>query len=296
MAQLTYYVAPWDREKPEAETPVVDVRDGLRWGYLGSDLDRFARMACSRNIGNFAFHPAERYEIAWSAIAMELYTASEQPSPADLIDVGWQAVSTAIADENRHHGRDRIRYKGTIRSSFVRFWFDASLHVGSPEGPVVDRLAVHQIWPLLTEGQQEALLAFAVHGSVADAATALGKTKAAVHKLADEGRKRFKQWWHEGEAPSKPWMRDRRSSIPATHCPSGHERTDETSYVKYTMRNGKPKQQIICRICREERRHRGSSTSTHAAREGITPMDAASNSEWAESTSLNSSCAEASHA
>lgn len=294
--QLTYYVAPWDREGVVPETSAAQARDGLRWGYVAADLDRFARMACSRNVGNFAFHPAERYEIAWSAIAMELYAALGRPSAADLIDVGWQAVSTAVADENRHHGRDSIRYKGTIRSSFLKFWDDATRHPGSPEGPVVDRMAVHQIWPLLTEGQQEALLAFAVHGNVAHAATALGKTKAAVHKLADEGRKRFKQWWHEGESPSKPWGRDRRRSDPATHCPSGHERTDATSYVKHTMRNGKPKQQIICRICREERRHRGSSTSTNAAPEGITPLDAALNSEWAESTSLDSFSPEASNA
>lgn len=254
MAQLTYYVAPRDSEDVEPETPVAQARDGLRWGYVATDLDRFARMACSRNVGNFAFHPAERYEIAWSAIAMELYAAPGRRSAADLIEIGWQAVSTAVADENRHHGRDSIRYKGTIRSAFQKFWDDATRCASSPEGPVVDRMAVHQIWPLLTEGQQEALLAFAVHGSIADAATALGKSKAAVHKLAADGRNRFKQWWHQGEIPSKPWGRDRRRSQPATHCPSGHERTPETSYVKHTMRDGKPKQQIICRICREARR------------------------------------------
>lgn len=254
MAQLTYYVAPWDVEELAPEPDLVEARDGLRWGYVAADLDRFSRMACSRNVGNFAFHPAERYEIAWSALAMELYTATERPSPSDLINAGWQAVSTAMADENRHRGRDRIRHKGTIRSSFLRYWDDAIRHTGSPEAPIVERLAVHQIWPLLTDGQQEALLAFAVHGSIADAASALGKSTAAVHKLADQGRKRFKQWWHEGEAPSRPWMRDRRSSEPATHCPSGHERTPETSYVKHTMRDGKPKQQIICRKCREIRR------------------------------------------
>ncbi|MBB2914901.1 hypothetical protein FHS43_006213 [Streptosporangium becharense] len=257
MTQLTYY-PPRDDPTPEPETPVIDCRDGLRWGYVVADLDRIARMALSRQVGLHTFEPAERYEIAWSAIALELYAAAERPTVGDLISAGWNAIAKTNADQARHHGRDRIRYKGTTRSSFRKYWGDAaSLHTSSPEGGIVERLALEQIWPMLTAGQQEALAALAVHGSVAAAAQALGKTSTAVHVIARAGRLRFKQWWHEGETPSRPWGRDRRRAEPATHCPAGHERTSETSYVKHTMRGGKPKQQIICRICREERRAAG---------------------------------------
>ncbi|MFE3452431.1 hypothetical protein ACFXJ8_26255 [Nonomuraea sp. NPDC059194] len=265
MAQLTYYVAPWDREESRPEALAVEARDGLRWGYVAADIDRFARMACSRNVGNFAFHPAERYEIAWSAIAMELYTATERPASGDLIYAGWNAISAANADGARHHGRDQIRHKGTTRSSFWLYWDDAKRYTSSPENNIVERIALDQIWPLLTDSQQEALTALAVHGSMAAAAHALGKSTGALHQVAHKGRARFKQWWHEGEIPSKPWGRDKRRTEPATHCPSGHERTPETSYVRHTMRGGKPKQEIICRICREERRAKG----TDAPREGI---------------------------
>ncbi|GAA3078072.1 hypothetical protein [Streptosporangium carneum] len=258
--QLTYYVAPWDADDAEQPPEEVQARDGLRWGYVAADLDRFTRMALSRQIGLLAFAPAERYEIVWSAVALALYEADRQPAPADLITAGWQAITVAIQTEARHHGRDLIRHKGTTRRSYVMYWDAAApRHISSPENGIVERLAVDQIWPMLTAGQQEALAALAVHGSVAAAAQALGKSTAAVHVIARAGRLRFKQWWHEGETPSLPWGRDRRRSEPATHCPAGHERTSETSYIKHTMWRGKPKRQIVCRICREERRAGGRS-------------------------------------
>jgi hypothetical protein len=285
MAQLTYYVAPWDREDdPDSEAPEIDRGDGVRWGYVAADLDRFARMALSRQIGVHTFDPAERYEIAWSGIAVELYSATERPTPGDLIYAGWNAISAANADEARHHGRDLVRHKGTTRSSFWLYWDHAKRHTGSPENGIVERLALNQIWPELTAGQQEALTALAVHGSVVAAAQALGKTTAAVHQVAHTGRARFKELWHEGEVPSRPWGRDRRRSEPATHCPSGHERTAETAYVKHTVRDGKPKQQIICRICREERRAidkaRKLANDPGTGKTSVT----ASGDAWAEST------------
>lgn len=253
MTQLTYYVAPWDRDDAQpVEEQRVDPRDGLRWGYVAADLDRFARMAMSRQIGTYALDPVDRYEAAWSAIALALYEADEQPSPGALIYVGWNAISAANADEARHHGRDLIRHKGTTRSAFWLYW--DKRYARSPENGIVERLALDQIWPQLTPGQQEALTALAVHGSMAEAARALGKSPSSLHQLAHKGRERFKALWHEGETPSRPWGRDRRRTEPATHCPSGHERTPETSYVKHYMRDGKPKRDIICRLCREEKR------------------------------------------
>ncbi|WP_062434926.1 hypothetical protein [Herbidospora daliensis] len=253
MTQLTYFATDAEPNGIEQQE-TAEARDGLRWGYLASDLDRLARMAVSRGIGEYALSRADRYEIAWSAIATELYACIDRPTPTHLIFVGWNAISQASADEARHHGRDRIRHKGTTRTSFWLYWDEVQRYAGSPENGIVERFAVDQIWPALTAGQQEALTALATFGSIDTAAQALGRSRAALHQLAHKGRGRFKELWHEGETPSPAWGRDRRRKDPSPTCPAGHERTDETSYVKHTMRGGKPKQQIICRICREARR------------------------------------------
>jgi hypothetical protein len=79
---------------------------------------------------------------------------------------------------------------------------------GSPEDHIAERLALHQIWPTLTPGQQAALNALAIHGSALRAAEELGVPPGQLHALISRGRRQFKERWHEGENPPPLRWRD----------------------------------------------------------------------------------------
>lgn len=186
--------------------------DGLRWGYTLLDLHDMTRMSLARNIGIGTFTRAERYDIAWTAIATALYETGTAPDRSDLIYAGWRAVSEARTTEMRHHGIDHTRHVGEGRPRFATYW------TRLPEDAATDRLcevlALYQIWPALTDGQQEALAALAAFGNATLAAGGIGKTTAALHRLTQQGRKRFKALWFEGEEVPPPWGRDTRAKDP----------------------------------------------------------------------------------
>ena len=48
----------------------------------------------------------------------------------------------------------------------------------------------------------------------AQAAAAPGKTRQTFATQIGQARKAFRELWHEGEAPSRPWGADRRASKP----------------------------------------------------------------------------------
>ena len=181
----------------------------LRHGYTVTDLDRAARMAIARNVGFHALSRSERYEIAWSAIALALYEAAEPPTLSDLASAGWYAIADARATEMRHHGIDHNRRIGETRRGFATYWGrrDPVTH----EDRIVERVALGQIWHQLTDTQREYLTALAVHGTAARAAAALGKKLSTFHKTARAGRNAFRTLWWGDETPVT-WGRDRRTA------------------------------------------------------------------------------------
>lgn len=185
---------------------MIEVKHGLTM----ADLDRAARMALGRNVGVNAFSWAERYDMAWSAAALALCEATEPPTVSDLASAGWQAVADARQTEMRHHGIDSTRRIGEGRPMFERYWSWMAAPARSFEDGVVERLALRQVWPLLTGTQRAALVALAVHGSVPLAAQATGVGASALHRAAWLGRERFMRYWHEGETPPVRRGRDRR--------------------------------------------------------------------------------------
>jgi hypothetical protein len=120
--------------------------------------------------------------------------------------------------------------------SFVRYWAGAGAATPSPEGRIVEREALAQIWPTLTELERRAVLAFAAHGSAEVACVALGMTRRAFLSRLNAARARFRTWWHEGETPSVKWRPDSATRDgKRTLRPCGHPST----YTRH-RRRGEP--------------------------------------------------------
>lgn len=98
-----------------------------------------------------------------------------------------------------------------IERGFERYWLDVAAPADSPEEKVTERLALAQIWPCLRPVNREALAALAAHEDYQRAAESLGISYKAFKSRISEGRREFLALWHDGEKPSRPWIRDRRA-------------------------------------------------------------------------------------
>ena len=193
----------------------------LRQGYTLTDLHQMTRLAVhTARAGEGDWR--DRYDTAWSAIAEALYSREHPAERHLLVAAGRKAVHRSADRYCQAHGYFRHKTASGAASSpaFRTYWLDTTRTTGSPEDGVVDRLALLQIWPTLTEGQRSALFALAVHGSYEAAADALGLSRAAFKQLVSTGRRAFLRRWHQGEAPSRLWRstrarKDRR--VPALH-------------------------------------------------------------------------------
>jgi DNA-directed RNA polymerase specialized sigma24 family protein len=178
----------------------ADVHE-LRHGYNLADLDRLARIATRRAFGP-VLDGRDRYQVAWSAIAEQLYAAAARPDPAGLLAAARGAISTHQWKDLHHRGLS-LSYQGTPRHA--AYWHTMSAPTPSPEAAVVDRAALWQIWPRLTAGERAALHALAVYGTHAAAADALGLAYGTFAARLRRARARFLTLWHEGEQPSRLW-------------------------------------------------------------------------------------------
>jgi hypothetical protein len=205
--ELTYYVAPWDRDvEPDeiAEPAAADVHE-IRHGYNLAGLERLTRIAVSRAITRGGDYQG-RYEAAWSGIAEALCTAKHAPDRADLIAAGWRAVADYARAEAHHHGIDPETW-GPLRG-FDRYWH--ARNSPSPERRTVETTALWQIWPELSDRQREALATLAAVDDYEQATDSLGIAAGTFRALVSQGRRRFLGLWHEGEEPSQPWHVGRR--------------------------------------------------------------------------------------
>lgn len=234
MVQLTYYPSRETSEGTQAWQPAPDDVHTLRYGYNLADLDRLARIAMSRSIGQI-LDPHLRYELAWSGIVDFLYSAETPPEPVDLIGAGHREILTHLRYLRHDRGIDsRDPHKGSKR--FAAYWEWAARRVPSHEDKVVDRTALWQIWPLLTDGQRRVLAALAACGTYQEAARSLGLTTGGFVSSVVAARRAFLKLWHEGETPSRVWGVDRRV---ATGDKPKAERRSVTRTV--ARRSGKPR-------------------------------------------------------
>jgi hypothetical protein len=147
--------------------------------------------------------------VAFAALAEHLYAAQEPPTAGELIEAGWHAI--AAHDEARRQFTGRGHGGTGPGQNFERYWRAVSAPADSPEDKVTDRIALAQIWPCLTRADREAFAALAVHGDYQRAADALGIPYTTFKCRISDGRRRFLALWHDGEKPSRPWVRDRRA-------------------------------------------------------------------------------------
>jgi hypothetical protein len=183
-------------------------RVNLWHGYSLAAIDRLARIAAARAIGGRILDYSDRYDAAWHAIAETLCTATEAPIPRDLAVAGMTAISRLAQDHRHTWGMDRTwgSAEGDM-AAYQRYWELERRAASSPEEPVVDRLALRQIWPRLSRTHQQVLYALAIHGNHATAASSLGKTTLTFRSHLRNARTEYLALWHEHETPSRMWGR-----------------------------------------------------------------------------------------
>jgi hypothetical protein len=183
----------------------------LRHGYTLDSIDRLAYWAASRKLWHRGTEFSTRNEVAWSAMIEHLYASDQQPTVRELIDAGWRAIGRHAQSRVQFLGRSTDDpYAGT-KPKFERYWRHVCAHAPSPEERIVERLALRQIWPCLRPVHREALMALAAHGDYARAAESLGEPYTTFKAQVSRARREFLELWHEGEKPSRPWVRDRRA-------------------------------------------------------------------------------------
>jgi hypothetical protein len=231
MVQLTYWETP---EREAAAQATKDWRNvvphgptELRHGYTLDDLHRLANIAVHADPWHRAMDVVDRLEIAWSAIAEQLYACEERPAEHDLIRDARTAISGDWVKERSAHGVSAgDPYAGRAAApNYQRFWF--ATPAPSPENRVVDRIAVQQILPTLRRFEREALLALATFDDYASAERALGIAEKTLPQRVKSAREAFRELWHEGETPSGQWRRDRRVGSRTSARNHGAKLTDD---------------------------------------------------------------------
>lgn len=191
----------------------------IRYGWTLAELDRLARAVVSNNC---TWWPAgdreDLYAAAWHGIVEHLYTSSTEPRRSELMEAGRQALAVDVRDTMRHHGARRDG--SNSGQKYAMYWEWAGRTTPSPEAGIVERLALAQILPALTEGQLAAIHALAATGDYAEAARLVGSATGLKSQLM-KGRRRFRALWHEGETPSSPWGTDRRAGSTSAELSSG---------------------------------------------------------------------------
>lgn len=182
-------------------------------GYTLGDLDALSLQAAGTTWASMGWSPSERREIAWSAIAEALVVAVEAPTRGVLIQAGRRGIYRGIRDHMHHHGverRDLLKGLGSMGAFATYWWWASRRWSGSPEGRVVERVALIQIWPHLTDRDRQALVALAVHETYQAAAAALGIDYRRFVERISYARRRFRRLWFWPDADPGCWGTDRR--------------------------------------------------------------------------------------
>jgi len=221
------------QEPPAVErTPLA-----IRHGYTLADVDQASRSGVFRSYGWHAGDADERFSVSRLAVLEYLYAADERPPFQELVNQAWLADHRFVAGEMRERGVNRADRGGGTTASFERYWWAAGANVPSPEGRIVERLAVHQIMPLLTDKQYEAVTALAAHGDYAAAAASLGIGMGAFDGRLMKARRTFTQAWHHPETPRRRATHDRRVWSRSGIGPDGRKRLTESEVQRIRERH-----------------------------------------------------------
>jgi hypothetical protein len=169
---------------PEPDTNPVALPHGF-------DLERLDRVAALSARGSLRRSPphAEKVDLARFAILEHLYQCTHHVDtggvrhPCNLPRVGQRAIDEHVEQQDLLG-----RLDGTAADDQV---------CGSPEEPMVEALAFRQIWPLLEDSHQRALLALAEHQDYESAAETAGIAYHLMVVHVYEARRTFLAHWHE---------------------------------------------------------------------------------------------------
>jgi hypothetical protein len=183
-------------------------REATWMGYTFTELHQMAgqlAVHCPWG-GGFAF--PDKFEFAWAGIVDYLAGCETPPERFEMYKAGMKAISRAADRELREHGVTTRGGDGLRPTTRFEIYWRPRAAPGA-DTAVVDRLAVHQIWPMLRPLHQMAFLALAAHGDYAQAAQAVGYPYSTFSDLVSQARAAFLTLWHEGEAPSRIWAVDK---------------------------------------------------------------------------------------
>lgn len=252
MTLRTYY----PDQQPYTWGPLGPARtEGLLWGYTIRDIDTASRAATVADRSR-AMDQHTAYDIAWEGIVTALYDADQSPTWNDLVRSGWQAIYTEVKQGNRMRGIPETERGFDIehRPRFARYW--GATPTPSHEDRIVERHALAEILPSLTDAQQSALAALAARGDYQAAADLLGIGYKALVERVNAGRHRFLAAWFEHETPPKTRRTDRRvgsRGAQSDSCPQGHEWTPENTRWDLRTVKGTVRRTRRCRACQHDR-------------------------------------------
>ncbi|WP_435600792.1 helix-turn-helix domain-containing protein [Streptomyces sp. C10-9-1] len=202
-------------------------------GWTMGEIEHMTRLVLRLNRWHTAADGEEQYDAAWFGIVEYLLTADEPPGRGDLFRAGVAASDARVRDNMRTHGYCTLR-TGQRMPRFHAYWHPANPR--SPEGSVVERLAVRQIWSLLRPGEQRVLSALAATGDYERAAALLGLTAGNFSNQISTGRRAFLAAWHEHEEPSRLWRTDRHIYSRSVLDQRGRQRVTEDQLERYRER------------------------------------------------------------
>jgi hypothetical protein len=193
----------------------------LRHGYTLSEINRLAKVAVWRDVWHQSLPLTDRQDIAWSAIAEHLYASDHKPTTGELVKAAWNALRAETEAQWHTHGVSRTAsvFDGSqTMPGFGRYWFTFGRNTQGPEEPIIERMALHQIWDALPEKHRVLIAALAATDDYGEAAAVLGisRRQSYVSMLA-RARTAFRELWHEGETPSRHWGTDRRRDPDAAY-------------------------------------------------------------------------------
>jgi hypothetical protein len=192
----------------------------LAHGWTLGQIHQLARLAV-HTAGSMAGDWRERYETAWMGIVETLYAAPHWPTRHTLVQAGQVAIYRAVDEHLQAYGYYRRKTDGAVHGAgsspaWRAYWWEllSPLAYQSPERGVVERVALAQIWPTLTDGQRQAIASLAAHDNdFRSAAAAIGATSTGFRTQVSKARARFLAAWHEGERPSRQWRLSGRAYI-----------------------------------------------------------------------------------
>lgn len=245
MVQRTFYALASEAPPEQASwEPAPHDEHTLTWGYNLADLDRLSWVAARRTFGGGTDF-ADNHDIAWGTIVETLYTADQPPEPYDLLRVASGAIITHRRVEARQHGISVKTWE--TRPGFEQYWDRHSLVTASHENHVIDRVALWQIWPKLTDRQREAILALAATGNYDQAAAAVGLTPDNFSGVLTRARRAFLHAWHQGEQPSTIWRPRRRPKQPVGRNGKTRVTTAQFDEIRSLLHQSVPRAEIATR-------------------------------------------------